>query len=147
MQVYTSENYSYVRIAKIAKDEIDKIDFALCQQPKETLASFYNRQTHKPDLLTNAGFFALNTGETIFNCICDGKVVSSNNLYQWGMGIIGDNEFRYGSVTSRNWRCFLSGYPNLLDNGIQIPITFAQELNYKARRTMIGYNEKYIYIV
>lgn len=147
MQVYTSENYSYVRIAKIAKDEIDKIDFALCQQPKETLASFYNRQTYKPDLLTNAGFFALNTGETIFNCICDGKVVSSNNLYQWGMGIIGDNELRYGSVTSRNWRCFLSGYPNLLDSGIQIPITFAQELNYKARRTMIGYSEKYIYIV
>jgi len=147
MKVYSPTGYSYVHVAEIAKSEIDKIDFALCKQPKETLSAFYNRQTRKPDLVTNAGFFALSTGETIFNCICDGKTVSYNNLHQWGMGITGNNEIQYGNLSAQNWRCFISGYPNLIDHGQKVSTDYANELNYKARRTMIGYNDKNIYVV
>lgn len=147
MEVYTSKNYSYVRVAKISRDEVRKIDFAHCQEPRETLASYYQRQIDKPDLLTNAGFFNLSTGESVFNYICDNKIISQNSLYQWGIGIINEKDLEYGAVSSRNWKSFLSGYPNLIDGGVKIPITFAQELNYKARRTMIGYDRRDIYIV
>ena len=43
MKVYTHSKYSYVRVAEIPKNEIEKIDFSLCKQPRETLFSFYNR--------------------------------------------------------------------------------------------------------
>lgn len=147
MKIYTYSHYDYVRVAEIQKDEIEKITFDLCQQPKETLTSYYNRQYDKPDLIINAGFFALNNGTTCFNYISNGVVVNDVPGYKWGLGVIGDADVVYGEMYSRNWTGWISGYPNLLDNGIKVPINFALELNYKARRTMIGYNDTTIYMV
>lgn len=147
MRVYTHPKYSYVRVAEIPKTEIKKIDFALCKQPRETLLSFYNRQTVKPDLVTNGGFFSMSDGITCFNFRDENVSIMYNDSYQWGMGVIGNNEIGFGNMNERPWRDFISGYPNLIEYGKKIDITFAKELNYKARRTMLGYNNTTIYLV
>ena len=147
MKVYTHPKYSYVRVAEIPKNEIRKIDFALCKQPRETLLSFYKRQIDKPDLVTNGGFFNMGNGETVFNFLDESQAINKDTLYQWGIGIIGDNELTYGSRDGQKWRDFISGYPNLIDNGQKVALTYAKELNYKARRTILGYNNTTVYLV
>ena len=76
MKVYTDKIYSYAHIVEINKSEIGKIDLAICKQPRETLGNFYKRQTVKPNVLINAGFFSMKNGETIFNVVDEGKEVS-----------------------------------------------------------------------
>lgn len=147
MKVYTHSAYNYVRVAEMRKDEIDKFVFDVCQQPKETLGSYYNRQNTKPDLVVNAGFFDMNNGKPCFNYISDGKVVNDYVYFKWGIGVVGDNDMSYGEMTEKNWRGWISGFPNLLYNGEKIKIEFALELDYKARRTMLGFNDDNIYIV
>ena len=49
----------YINIVQIPLDEINKIDFDICQEPKETIAHYYDRQEIKPDVVCNAGFFAM----------------------------------------------------------------------------------------
>jgi hypothetical protein len=147
MRVYTHPNYSYVRVAEIPKDEIEKIDFALCKQPRETLSAFYKRQTKKPDIITNGGFFNMSDGTTCFNLRDEKSQVASHTAYQWGIGIIGNNEIGYGSLTEKPWRDFISAYPSLVEGGKKTIITFAKDLDYKARRTMLGYNNTTIFLV
>jgi hypothetical protein len=147
MELYSPNGKSYVHIVEIPKDEIEKIDFDLLNQPRETLKSYYSRLSRKPDVLTNLGFFSMGDGTTCFNFINNGKVVSEHSSYKWGMGIINNSELAYGYLSSYPWTDFVSGYPNLIDDGAKIPIHFAQELNYKARRTMLGYNKKNIYVI
>lgn len=147
MKVYTHSKYSYVRVAEIPKSELRKIDFALCKQPTETLASFYNRQTDKPAIITNGGFFAMSTGATTFNYVTEGETKSYNDSYQWGMGIIGDDDLQYGWLKAKEWRDFIGGYPILLDNKRKCAYDYASEINYKARRTAIGYNDNAVFLV
>lgn len=151
MKVYTDRIYSYAHIVEINKSEISKIDLAICKQPKETLGNFYSRQTTKPDVLINAGFFAMKTGETIFNVVDEGKVVSNNPSYKWGFGITSDHKsLKYGSVADKNnnFIDFVTGYPPLVYNGKSCaPWKFANEINYKALRTMVGYNDTKIFVV
>lgn len=147
MRVYTHSKYSYVRVAEIPKSELRKIDFALCKQPTETLSSFYNRQTDKPAIITNGGFFAMSTGVTVFNYVTEGKAESYNDLYQWGMGIIGDDGLQYGWLKAKEWRDFIGGYPILLDNKRKCAYDYASGINYRARRTAIGYNDDTIFLV
>ena len=147
MKIYTHNRYNYVRVAEIQRSELQKITFDLCRQPSETLASYYNRQVDKPDLVINAGFFAMNNGNTCFNYISNGTIVNEVPAYKWGLGVVGDADISYGEMYSKNWKGWISGYPNLIDNGVKLNIDFALELNYKARRTMIGYNDTTIYIV
>lgn len=147
MKIYTHPSYSYVKVAEILKSEIKKIDFALCKQPRETLAAFYQRQTEKPAIVTNGGFFSMANGNTVFNYKDEKITISADNLYQWGMGITDGNDLIYGNLKSRNWRDFISGYPNLIDGSQKVNINFASEINYKARRTMLGYNDTKIFIV
>lgn len=147
MKVYTHKDYSYVRVAEIPKSKIKKIDFAVCNQPTETLLSFYNRQSTKPAIVVNAGFFCMSSGATVFNLVSEGTTYSHNNSYQWGMGVLDNKELLYGCLTQRNWRDFISGYPVFLDNGKKCKITFAQEINYRARRTILGYNDTTIFVI
>lgn len=151
MRVYTDRIYSYAHIVEINKSEISKIDLVICKQPKETLGNFYSRQTTKPDVLINAGFFAMKTGETIFNVVDEGKVVSNNPSYKWGFGITSDHKsLKYGSIADKNnnFIDFVTGYPPLVYNGKSCaPWKFANEINYKALRTMVGYNDTKIFVV
>lgn len=135
-------------VVKIKKGEIDKIDFVRCAEPRETLASFYNRQTRKPDILSNGGFFAMSTGNPVFNFKDENQVIANDATHRWGMGIVGENELKYGCVDyNPNFRDFLSGHPILLDDGRKCSYDYAKELNYSARRTVLGYDDEYVYLV
>ena len=151
MKVYTDKIYSYAHIVEINKSEISKIDLAICKQPRETLGNFYKRQTVKPNVLINAGFFSMKNGETIFNVVDEGKEVSNHPSYKWGLGITSDHKtLKYGSIAdkSNNFIDFVTGYPPLVDNGKSCaPWKFANEINYKALRTMVGYNDTKIFVV
>ena len=150
MKVYTDKIYSYAHIVEINKSEIGKIDLANCK-PRETLGNFYKRQTVKPNVLINAGFFSMKNGETIFNVVDEGKEVSNHPSYKWGLGITSDHKtLKYGSIAdkSNNFIDFVTGYPPLVDNGKSCaPWKFANEINYKALRTMVGYNDTKIFVV
>lgn len=140
--------YNYVTVIKIPKTDIQKIDFDLCQQPRETLNHYYNRQTQKPDFVMNLGFFNMQNGETCFNFVNDGQTVASNQSYRWGMGVIGENKLLYGGLDYRtDWRDFISGYPVLLDNGKKCRYDYVSELNYNARRSVLGYDDDNIYLM
>ena len=151
MKVYIHPEYDYVNVVEVLKSEIKYIDLCMCAQPKETLGSFYSRQEDKPDVLINAGFFATSTGDSCFNIVDDGVVYSENSKYKWGMGITKDHkELKYGSIAMPSYGLvdFVSGYPNLVDGGKSCaPWTFATEINYKALRSMIGYNDTSIFFV
>ena len=147
MRIYYYQNQKYIIVAEIDKDEAYRLDFATCKEPRETLQSFYDRQSTKPTLLVNAGFFNMSNGDPVFNFVDESKIEASSNQYKWGMGIKGDNELIYGNQFQHQWRDFMSGYPNLIDGGKKVVINFAKEINYKARRTMLGYNKSKIYVV
>lgn len=147
MKVYTHKDYSYVHVAEIPKNEIQKFEFDVCKQPKETLDSYYSRQNNKPDLVVNAGFFDMSNGNPCFNYISDGKVISDYIYFKWGIGVVGDSDISYGEMSEKKWKGWISGFPNLLYDGEKIKIEFALELDYKARRTILGFNDENIYIV
>lgn len=147
MRIYYYQNQKYIIVAEIDKDEAYRLDFATCKEPRETLQSFYDRQSTKPTLLVNAGFFNMSNGDPVFNFVDESKIEASSNQYKWGMGIKGDNELIYGNQFQHQWRDFMSGYPNMIDGGKKVVINFAKEINYKARRTMLGYNKSKIFVV
>lgn len=147
MRIYYYQNQKYIIVAEIDKDEAYRLDFATCKEPRETLQSFYDRQSTKPTLLVNAGFFNMSNGDPVFNFVDESKIEASSNQYKWGMGIKGDNELIYGNQFQHQWRDFMSGYPNLIDGGKKVVINFAKEINYKARRTILGYNKSKIFVV
>lgn len=147
MRIYYYQKQKYIIVAEINKSEAYRLDFATCKEPRETLQSFYNRQSTKPTLLVNAGFFNMSNGDPVFNFVDESRIEASSNQYKWGMGIKGDNDLIYGYQSQYQWRDFISGYPNLIDGGKKVKIDFAKEINYQARRTMLGYNKSKIFVV
>lgn len=140
--------YDYVTVIKIPKKDLKKIDFDLCQQPRETLKHYYDRQLEKPDFIMNLGFFGMADGTTCFNFVNDGKTIANDASYRWGMGIIGASQLLYGCLDYRtDWRDFISGYPVLLDNCKKCSYSYANEINYNARRSVLGYDDDNIYLM
>ena len=148
MKEYTHSKYSYVTIFEMTYAEIAKIDFALCKEPTETLEAFYARQKTKPNILTNGGFFNMSDGKTCFRLVDEGSLVADDGTYTKGIGIVDTNKLIYGDINDRtDWRDFIIAYPTLIENGECSKITFASEINYRARRTMIGYNDNRVFII
>lgn len=155
MKQYRHPSYSYVYITEIKKSEIKRIDFCACKEPRETLGSFYNRQTEKPDVLTNLGFFGMSNGVPVFNTVDEGVIRSkdySNDNYKVGIGMTysNDKEFTFGRVddTSIKWKDFITAYPVLLNgNGPITTFNYATEINYNAARMCFGWNDTTIFIV
>lgn len=145
MEIFTPQEYPYATIYKIRKVEIEKIDFALCNQPKETLEEFYDRQEKKPDILCNGGFFALNTGNTVFTYVDEGKEIVIDNSYLDGIGIK-NGELTIGKY-DKSFTDFVTGYPVLIKNGNVVDVDCASEINYNARRTILGYDDFYVYLI
>lgn len=151
MKKYTHSSYSYVYVVEIDKDEIETIDFAACKEPRETLGSYYNRQTKKPDVLINAGFFGMSNGVPCFSHIDEG-VARSYDLYTaQGMGTAkgAADKLLFGKVNDgTQWKDFLSAYPVLLDgNGPKTSFSHGSEINYNAVRSVLAMNDKKIFIV
>lgn len=143
-KLYTHPKYSYVQIVVIPFTSIDKIDFALCNQPTETPDAYYKRQIVKPDIITNGGFYTLSNGITCFSFIDEGKVIEGSSFD--GMGIRGNKTLFY-SKPSGTYRDFIAAYPPLVVEGQRYKINYAKELDYNARRTCIGWNKENYYIV
>ena len=133
-------------IFTIPKNEIEKIDFALCEQPKETIDHYYNRQTNKPTLICNGGFFNMSDGATIFNYKDNGFPISTCPSYKEGMGIKNDSTLEFGLLND-SYKDFISGYPVLIKDGKAVNTFIGSELDYNAKRTVIGYNNENVFIV
>ena len=146
MKIYKPSNYSYITVVEVPKDEIAKFDMALCQQPRQTLKSYYDSCEVKPAIISNGGFFNMNNGTTIFNYSDNGKIISSNSSHKEGFGTI-NGELKYGVIGRENFEDFISGYPVLIKSGVSIPIVTASEINYKARRTILAYGKETIYLI
>lgn len=144
MQLIKENNYIF--ITKIKKTDIEKIDFSLCPQPKATLEKYYELQAKKPDILINGGFFVMSSGNTIFDYIDENIKISSSNL-EYGFGIDENNVLSYGTDNEKKWKDFISAYPPLVVNGKKQQISIATEIAYKARRTILGYDNTYIYTI
>ena len=142
MNLETNDN---ITIAWVNKSEIQKIDFAQCKEPKQTLEQFYD--INKPDILINGGFFVLATGEPVMDYIDEGKVKASQNNLTYGIGITNEGELKFGKDSEEKWRDFISAYPPLLINGKFNTYNIAPELDYKARRTILGYNNDSIIVI
>lgn len=147
MKTYSPTGKSYVHIVEIPRNEIGKISVEQCNQPKETLGAFYNRQATKPDVLINGSLFGMNGGIPCFGLIIDSKVVANDGARVWGIGVTGDANVSYGKLNEKNWKSWISGYPVLIEGGKKTNITDALELNYKARRSIWGISTQNVYLV
>ena len=149
MKVYKHPSYSYVTVAEVRNEEIKRVNFDICKQPSETLENYYNRQSVKPAVLINCGFFNMSNGASVGTLAIDGKTIVESSTLRNGIGIIPENDTKlaYGKFEDRVWTDFVNGYPVLIENGAACKITYATDLNYKARRTVLGFNDKAVYIV
>ena len=146
-KLYTFVEKSYVHFVDAPLENIDKADFALCNQPTERPNKYRERQEVAPDIVSNGGFFGMSNGVTVFNFVDEGITASFNKSYQWGIGIQNEKDIKYGSLTSRKWRDFIGGYPILLDNCRKCSYDYAKEINYNARRTAVGFNDTSIILL
>ena len=144
MKIYNPQKN--ITVVEIPMSEIDKIDFATCKQPRQTLKAFYDGCEIKPDIICNGGFFNMATGESVFNYIDNKKVEHEDAAYRWGVGLI-NGKLKFGCIDQLNFDDFISAYPSLIELGQPINITWAKELDYKARRTILGYNDNTLFIV
>lgn len=147
-KMYKHPDYSYVTVVEVPRENIEKIDLALCNQPTETPDKYYKRQTVKPDIITNGGFFGMANGVTCFGYRDEGKVVSRSDYM--GVAITNNTELAYGRsilLDDPSVRDFISAYPPLVVGVKKYTASYAQEINYNARRTCIGWNDKTLFIV
>lgn len=139
--VFNPEGYPDVTVAKMPKKFTGRIDFAPCEEPRQTLANFYKAQEVKPNILTNGGFFNMSNGETVFDYMNEGILLVDDPNTVVGMGIRQDNQLVWGTLADGNWRDFIAAYPPLIKDGIIVNSSLGAELNYRARRTVLGYND------
>lgn len=148
MKTYKYVSNADITVVEFEKSELSKIHFALCQQPRETLSSFYKRQTIKPDVICNGGLFNMADGVTMFEYRTSDKAISTTVKYKVGMGVNrATGELEYGNIDEGKFIDFISGYPPLVCNGTRVSTDIAKELDYKARRTALGYNSNKIFLV
>lgn len=147
MKVYKHSSYNYVTIAEVTRDEINRIDFDICKQPRETPDAYYKRQTVKPDIITNAGFFSMSNGATIFTVINEQEVCHTDASINEGIGIIGNKDLYLAKGGDKNWRDFMTAYPPLISNGKAVKSSLGSEINYRARRTVFAFNDSTVWVI
>lgn len=138
--------YPYVLIFQVPKIEIEKIDFALCKQPSETLDSYYKRQTIKPALLSNGGLFNMKNGETYFNYKDENSIISTSSKGIEGFGVVNNNQLVFGTIDG-SYKDFVSGYPVLIKDSVPVKTNEASDLNYATRRTILAYDNSNVYLI
>lgn len=145
--IKTHPSYSYVQIVTIPFDNISKIDFTLCNQPTETPDAYYKRQSLKPNIVTNGGFFSMSDGNTCFSYQDEGVTIV-DGTYD-GVGLSGEKDLSYTNLkqSANSIRDFIAAYPPLIQNGQKVDIQYGKELDYNARRTCIGWDNDNYYIV
>ena len=140
----TKGSYSYYIVPK---SEIEKIDFSLCKQPTETLENFYKRQTTKPALLFNGGFFNMKDGKTIFSYRDENEVISTS-YHKEGFGINKNTgALEYGVADNTIFKDFISGYPVFIADKKPVTTNTGSEINYRAKRTILAYDNENVYVI
>lgn len=87
------------------------------------------------------------TGKTIMDYIDNGIQKSNDRTWNsYGIGINLNGELKFGQEID-GWKDFLTAYPPLIINGIYNTMNIGNELNYKTRRSIIGYNDKNVYLI
>ena len=148
IRTYHPSGYSNVTIVEIPFSEISRIDLAKCKDPYEEMKVFYNRQTIKPKVLINGGFFELGTGKTVMNIMDEGEVLSDEGDWLSGIGILGEKDLQISKMGSRtDWRDFITGYPVLVENGEPLAANVGTELKYSQSRSIIGFDETNFYVI
>lgn len=150
IEILTIDEYKVV-CEKIPYASIEKIDFAKCKDPSETLQSFYNRQDKKPDILINGGLFNMSTGKNVMSFINNGVEQNYKNNFI-GVGTKKDDLIHLvkGIDNDDNWWDFITAHPVLVDNynnTTKADWGNATDINYDAQRQVIGYDDNYVYIV
>ena len=140
-----------VTCEKIPTTSIDKIDIVKCNEPTETLESFYNRQEIKPDIIINGGLFDMSTGHNVMSFIDEGVEQNYQNGFI-GFGTTNDkyNNIQYGVDNQGGWKDFLTAHPVLVKNGSNTTEEEwgnATDINYGAHRQMVGYDIDNFYII
>lgn len=146
MIMYKLKGYSYITIVEIPRAEIQIFDIVTCANPRETLGNFYSRQSVKPDFLMNAGFFNMSNGDPTFTFIDEGITLAREDWVSTGIGIV-NNELKYGNINDYQWKDFVSGFPCLIADYKPLDISGAQVLNYKTRRSALGFNDTTLFLI
>ena len=141
---FTHERYSAgVTVDVIPHDSIKKLDFAKCNEPKETVQSLYNHLDEKPQIVINGGLFNMSNGTNILSFVDETIEQNYQNNFE-GMGIKTTDVTRLvkGVDKDGGWKDFMSAYPMLVREGKAVS-TYDKgtELNYNAARQAIGYKE------
>ena len=153
MELLKPNDYTY--IAKIKQSEVKNIDFHLCVGAgtggRQTLEKFYAEQQEKPQLVINGGYFNMTNGESVFVYKTKGKVIMDygNVDYYHGIGTV-EGRIQGGYYLNYPFDNFLTGYPVLIDRGLPTqgyPGSNDGAVKGTRRRTAIGYNKDYIYVL
>ena len=65
-----------------------------------------------------------------------------------GIGITTSGEVKFGYIEDgSDWRDFIAAYPVLVENGAAATITYAKEVDGRQPRSLLGYNDQYVFIV
>lgn len=152
----TKENYKLYETVSVADEfnfdkdvcqltiipyqSIKEVGFAQCEQPKETVMSWYSRQDDKPQIVTNGGLFNMSTGTNILSFVDEGKEQNYQADFE-GIGTEYSNLAALipGTDSDHDWKDFMSAYPVLVREGKALTkFDKGSELNYYAARTAIG---------
>jgi len=134
---------TYTVYAKIPIDKVEKIDFVSMGEPLETMESYYNRQTRKPDFLINGGFFSWVNGKPILTYKDESQYIVNESMYV-GIGIF-EGKLLYGDSKKIAYRDFISGFPTLVkDSHVEIGhrTDFSRDM-----RSALGYNDTHYFLL
>ena len=148
MVTYSNKQYPYVNITSIPFDEIERIDLAKCNDPTQTLQTYYKNHKPKPDALMNGGMFVMATGNTIFTLRDEYRTIVLDYNNKEGFGILGLHELAIGSIDDgQAYRDFISAYPTLIQDGHRCDTSKCKSLDYKARRSIVAWDDDCFYLI
>ena len=134
-------------IVEVPIKEIDKLDFASCNEPLQTLENFKKTHNPQPDILLNGGFFNMTTkGDPVNDFIDDGVQKANDTTWNsYGIGITKNNKIVFGRESDGNWKDFLTACPPIVINGKYDTMGIGK--NSTARRSIIGFNETSFFLI
>lgn len=149
MKTYTNHALPYVHMVEIERNEIKSWKIDTCKEPKESVESYYKRQIVKPNVIINGGFFGMDAlGNPCWTLITNGETKANDDLHTRGFGTDDGHSINYGDVADRKWESFVTAFPMLIVDGHKTVIgSEERSLDYKARRTVVAWNENKVYIL
>ncbi len=144
MKITTKNN---ITIIEVPFSEIQKLDFASCNEPYQTLENFKKTHNPQPDILLNGGFFNMDSkGDPVMDYIDEGVQKADDTTWNsYGFGITKQNKLTFGRESDGNWKDFITACPPLVINGKFNTMDIGQ--SFQARRSIIGYNETSFFLI